>query len=359
MSSIKAKAVMYSSYGDPSSVINIHNYNIDLTNLKSDEIIMQTLASPINPSDINQIQGVYPSKPPLTTELGTSEPSAVAGNEGLFKVIAIGNQVSKFQIGDWCIPSGANFGTWRTHAISNESNLIKLPNDSKLSLNQAATITVNPSSAYQMLTYYIDLKPGDWFIQNGGNSQVGKAAIQIGKKLGLNSISIVRNRPDLDVLKNELYELGATKVITEDENSDKEFGKVIKEWTKGKPIKLGLNSIGGSNLTNMARKLGHDAMLLTYGGMSMKPVSLPTSLFIFKNLTAKGFWVTENIKRIPGSREDTINKLLQFIEDGDFKDVVNFEIDLNLNELTDDDLLNAFKKGLKDSSKGKQIVKFT
>lgn len=32
--------------------------------------------------------------------------------------------------------------------------------------------------------------------------------------------------------------------------------------------------------------------IVTYGGMSMKPVSLPTSLFIFKDLHARGFWLS-------------------------------------------------------------------
>ncbi|GME77424.1 unnamed protein product [Ambrosiozyma monospora] len=171
---------------------------------------------------------------------------------------------------------------YSNHALTDAENLTKLPNDGKLSVAEAATITVNPSSAYQMLTLYVDLKPGDWFIQNGGNSQVGRAAIQIGKKLGLKSISVVRDRSDLKELKEELTKLGATHVITEEENGNREFGKTIKQWTEGKPIKLGLNCIGGSNLTNMARKLGKDATLLTYGAMSLKPVSLPTSLFIFK-----------------------------------------------------------------------------
>ncbi|GMG55912.1 unnamed protein product [Ambrosiozyma monospora] len=209
-----------------------------------------------------------------------------------------------------------------------------------------------------MLTLYVDLKPGDWFIQNGGNSQVGRAAIQIGKKLGLKSISVVRDRSDLKELKEELTKLGATHVITEEENGNREFGKTIKQWTEGKPIKLGLNCIGGSNLTNMARKLGKDATLLTYGAMSLKPVSLPTSLFIFKNLTAKGFWVTENIKRIPGSRESTIEELIKLYESGDLAEIKHDEIEVSANEGTEEEFLAAFKKGLVESKKGKQLIVF-
>lgn len=33
--------------------------------------------------------------------------------------------------------------------------------------------------------------------------------------------------------------------------------------------------------------------MITYGGMSKKPVALPTGLLIFQNLTFKGFWMSD------------------------------------------------------------------
>lgn len=301
---------------------------------------------------------MYPSKPPISADSlpGLKSPAAVCGNEGLFKIVATGSKVSGFEKGDWCIPSDVNFGTWCTHKVGSDKEFIKIPKT--ISVNHAATIAVNPSSAYQMLTYFEELKPGDWFVQNGANSQVGRAAIQIGKKLGLNSLNIVRNRDDIGELVAELTDLGATKVITEDENSSKDFGKTIKSWLNGKQIKLGMNCVGGSSVTGLARKLGHDATLLTYGGMSMKPVILPTSLFIFKNLTAKGFWITGNIKTFPNSRLETIQAVLKMIEDGDLKEPKYHETKAKITELTDDKLLDIFTTGLANSKKGKQLIIF-
>ena len=210
-----------------------------------------------------------------------------------------------------------------------------------------------------MLTYYEKLGPGDWFVQNGANSQVGRAAIQIAKKLGINSLNIVRNRDDLDALKEDLYSIGATKVITEEENNSKDFGKTIKSWLNGKEIKLGLNCVGGSNATGLARKLGQDATLLTYGGMSMKPVSLPTSLFIFKNLTAKGFWITGNIKRVPNSRIETINEVIKMMEAGELNEQKYNETPVDIASLDDEKLLEIYVNAVKGSKSGKQIIHFT
>lgn len=356
MSSIVARSIVYGEHGQPLDVLKTHSYTLDLANLTGNQVILQNLASPLNPSDINQIQGVYPSKPPLGIESlpELKSPAAVTGNEGVFKVIAKGSDVNDFQVGDWCIPNDVNFGTWCTHKLTTIDQLQKLPKS--ISVQQAATIAVNPSSAYQMLTMYENLQPGDWFIQNGGTSQVARAAVQIGKKLGVNSISIVRDRDDIDAVKAELKELGATQVITESENESKDFGPQIKKWLDGKQIKLGLNCIGGPSATGLARKLGQDATMLTYGAMSMKPVSLPTSLFIFKNLTAKGFWVTGNIKRVPGSRESTVAAVMKMMEDGDLKDTKYDETEIDLESLDDDKFLEAFKSAL--GKHGKQLIIF-
>ena len=38
----------------------------------------------------------------------------------------------------------------------------------------------------------------------------------------------------------------------------------------------------------------HSGTMVTYGGMSMKPVSVPTSLLIFKDLRLRGFWMSQS-----------------------------------------------------------------
>lgn len=62
-----------------------------------------------------------------------------------------------------------------------------------------------------------DLKPGEVVIQNGANSAAGQAVIQIAKKMGLTTVNIVRDRKDIDTLKNELKDIGADYVWTEEE----------------------------------------------------------------------------------------------------------------------------------------------
>ena len=72
------------------------------TGVEPTQVAFRMLASPINPADINQIEGVYPVMPPLP---------AVAGNEGVAEVTQVGSKVTSVRVGDWFIPAQAGFGT--------------------------------------------------------------------------------------------------------------------------------------------------------------------------------------------------------------------------------------------------------
>ncbi|KAJ9051612.1 mitochondrial 2-enoyl thioester reductase [Entomophthora muscae] len=73
---------------------------------KHDEIEVRFLAAPVNPSDLNQIEGVYPRQPTFIPDFG-----AVGGNEGVAQIIRVGTSVaSSFQPGQWVLPAKPGFG---------------------------------------------------------------------------------------------------------------------------------------------------------------------------------------------------------------------------------------------------------
>jgi mitochondrial enoyl-[acyl-carrier protein] reductase / trans-2-enoyl-CoA reductase len=81
-------------------------------------------------------------------------------------------------------------------------------------------------------------------------------------------------------------------------------------------IRLGLNCVGGKETSLMAGLLGHNAHLVSYGAMSKQPLSLPTSLFIFKNLTSHGFWQSRWYKeRSREERENLMSVLAGLMKD--------------------------------------------
>lgn len=320
----------------------------------------------MNPADVNQIQGVYPSKPPFQTTLGTGEPSAVAGNEGAFEVIATGSNVKNLTKGDWVVMKQTGQGTWRTHAQLDESQLIKIEDKEGLTPLQVSTVSVNPVTAYRMIKDFCEwdwLRAGEeWLIQNGANSGVGRAAIQLARLWGIKTLNVVRERKtpeETDALKKELYDLGATAVVTEAELLSKDFKNMVNEFTRqGKePIRLALNCVGGKSATALAKTLAPNSHLVTYGAMSKQPVSLPSGLLIFKNLVFDGFWVSRWGDKHPELKENTINDVLELTRTGKFKDIPVEYIKWTW-ETEGSELVAGVQETLSGFRKGKGLLKY-
>lgn len=309
-STVTARKLFYADYGDPVKVIQKEEDIIHFEN-RNNEVLVRMLAAPVNPADINTIQGKYPVKPALPS---------VPGNEGVGEVVAIGDEVRNLSVGDRVVPLTNALGTWRTHAVLNENHLFKIPKN--LGIVEAATLTVNPCTAYRMLKDFVHLKPGATVLQNGGNSFCGQNVIQLCRAWDVNSINIVRDRPNIEQLKTKLKKLGATEVLTEEELRTTAMFK-----GKYKKPLLALNCVGGKSATELIRHMEKGGIMVTYGGMSMQPVTIPTAALIFKNVQIYGFWMTEwsRVNADSDERKDMFDDLITMMENHQLKSP-NFEL---------------------------------
>lgn len=228
--------------------------------------------------------GKYPDSPKLP---------AVAGNEGVAEILECGSKVKNFKAGDRIIPFTNLLGTWRTHALLSDQLVMKVP--AEMGIVEAATLTVNPPSAYRMLKDYVSLHEGDTVIQNGANSAVGQCVIQLCRIWGIKCVGIVRNRPNLDELTGYLKKLGASEILTEEQLRTT---TLFKSGALKKP-KLALNCVGGKSSTEVLRHLDAKGVLVTYGAMSREPVTAPNAALIFKDISFRGFWMSRWNKEHP------------------------------------------------------------
>ena len=228
-------------------------------------------------------------------------------------------------------------------------------------MTDSGLFKVNPVTAYRMLKDFVKLDDGDWWIQNGANSGVGRAAIQLGKRWGYNSIAVVRSRPgeEGEKLKKELEDLGATKVVTDEEIQRDDFKDQVKEWTNGgrSPLKLALNCVGGNAAMAMAKALSSGACMVTYGGMSKKPMLVGASMLIFKDLRFSGFWVSRWSDAHPEEKRKTVDELLDMMRKGEFKDTPMVEVKWNW-DTEKEELIDAVQATLEGFRKGKGVFVF-
>lgn len=354
----QAKCLVLDKLGEPKDVLRLHGHSISPPT--GDLLTIKFLASPINPADINQIQGVYPTKPSWTTSLGTPDNIAVGGNEGVAEVVSKGGNVKGIEKGDWVICKKQGFGTWRTHAQTTADQLTVVKNREGLRPEQVGTVSVNPCTAWRMLKDFTEMREGEWFIQNGANSGVGRAAIQLGRLWGLKSINVVRKRErGHEELVQELKGLGADVVVTDEELNGKDFRDQVKEFTNGgrEPIRLGMNCVGGALVNNMAKHLAPGSPMVTYGAMSKQPVSLPMGLLIFKDINFHGFWVSRWSDKHPEAKMACVNAILDLTREGKFRDVPMQAVQWNRGA-KQEELVDAVQGTLEGYRSGKGIFMF-
>jgi trans-2-enoyl-CoA reductase len=289
------KAAVYETHGNPADVLRV--VDLPRPEAAANELVVRMSAAPINPADLNSIEGKYPIKAPLP---------ATPGMEGAGVVVEIGSAVRDLAVGAQVIMPH-NFGTWREIAVMAADRLVTAPKE--IDPIQAAMLKVNPITAWRMIHDFVPLRSGDWLIQNAANSGAGACVIQIARELGIKTVNVVR-RPEL---VEELRSLGGDVVVVDGDNLRDEVGQA----TGKAAIRLALNAVGGDNALRVAKCLASDGTMVTYGAMSLQPLCVPNGMFIFKNLRFTGFWVNKWYEAAtPKQRAETFAPLFDMAKRG-------------------------------------------
>jgi trans-2-enoyl-CoA reductase len=289
------KVAVYSTHGNPAEVLQIQSQ--PWPQAGPGEAVVEMRAAPINPADLNAIEGKYPGKRELP---------AVPGFEGAGIVRQLGESVRDPRIGSVVILPH-NIGTWREACAVKAKELVVVPPE--VDPTQAAMLKINPLTAWRLLHGYVELKAGDWVIQNAANSAAGRAVIQIAHALGYKTINVVRRQE----LIGELRAAGGNVVLNDGENLRDE----VKTATAGAPVNLGLNAVGGDSALRLMNCLAPSGTLVTYGAMSLQPLKVPNGLLIFKDLRFRGIWINKWYDNAtPVERMATLNPIFNMAKRG-------------------------------------------
>ncbi|HWI00934.1 MAG TPA: zinc-dependent alcohol dehydrogenase family protein [Propionibacteriaceae bacterium] len=237
------------------------------------EVLLNLVASPINPADLFLIQGIYAILPNL--------PYA-AGMEGVARVAGRGDGVDHLTEGDLVLlPPGV--GAWREQFCVAAQGLQPLPTN--VDPLQLSMLAVNPPTAHQLLTSIVDLGPGEWVIQNAANSAVGRYVIQLAKTRGLRTVNVVRRGG----LAESLQALGADVVAVDGED----LAERVAAATDAATIRLALDAAAGSSTMRLATCAANGATIVNYGALSLQPCQISPMQLFFERKRLQGFWIAD------------------------------------------------------------------
>ena len=138
------------------------------------------------------------------------------------------------KVGDRVLAPLSSF-TWRERMVVPADGLFALPPDADP--QQLSMLAINPPTAALLLSEYVNLKPGEWVVQNAANSAVGRWVIAFAKTRGLKTVNIVRRRE----LVPELQAIGGDVVVVDSPDVSKE----IKAAVGNAELRLGLDGVSG------------------------------------------------------------------------------------------------------------------
>jgi len=262
------RALQISAYGDPFNVLEL--VDIPEPGLPgAGEVLIDVELAPLNLHDLLFIRGYF-GGPPAPT---------VVGNEGFGRVAAVGPGVTNVKVGDHVLAPTLGL-TWRARMIASSQGLFPLPDGDRLQLAQLGS---NPPTAALILSEYADLKPGDWVVQNAGNSGVGRSLSAIAKQRGIRTISFVR-RPELI---DELRAAEADVVLLDEPAAVEEAVRVIGKGS----VRLAVDSVGGDATATLVQLLSDRGVLVSYAAATGRPMAINALYLIGKHLTVKGFFL--------------------------------------------------------------------
>jgi mitochondrial enoyl-[acyl-carrier protein] reductase / trans-2-enoyl-CoA reductase len=266
---MKSQQLIFETHGKPADVLRLKTFNIPP--LKKGECLLAIHAAPINPADMNYIEGTYGIKPALPAHAGMECAATILESHS-----------HRFSAGDKVIPI-ALMGTWGTHTVTTADNLIPIP--SGIDPLQAAMLKVNPATAWLLLHHFENLSDGDWIAFNAANSGVGQCLIQLASAMGIRSLCFLRNTG----LASELVYLGANAVFEDSSAGYEQARETLGE----KKAKLAFNAVGGDSALRLMKLLGNGGTHITYGAMGRKPLTIPNGPLIFGDIRFRGLWLSE------------------------------------------------------------------
>jgi NADPH2:quinone reductase len=269
-----------------------------------DEVRIRNRAAALNFFDILQIQGKYQIKPPFPFTPGAE----VAGT-----IDAIGAEVTRFSIGDR-VQALVSSGGYADYSIAPVVKTFRIP--TRMSFEEAATLTIIYQTSYFALKYRAVLKSREWLLVHGGASGVGMSAIQIGKVWGARTIATASSSDKRDFCRAQ----GADYVLN---SLDTNWVEEVRKVTEGHGADIIYDPVGSDIFDLSTKCIAFDGRLLIVGFAGGRIPTIAANRILFKNISVVGCYWGGYTQHHPEFLGETQAALFAMYESDQIKPVVS------------------------------------
>jgi len=286
--------------------------NGPLPSPKAGELLVKVQAAGINRPDVAQRQGNYTAP---------KDASPVLGLEVAGEVVALGEGVNDFQVGDR-VCALANGGGYAEYCVVPAGQALPFPKG--YDAVKAAAVPETFFTVWANLFQMAGLTEGESVLIHGGSSGIGTTAIQLAKAFGAEVYTTAGSKEKCDACET----LGAKRAIN---YKQEDFAAVIKDATGGKGVDVILDMIGASYFEKNIASLAKDgclSMIAFLGGTIAEKVDLRP--IMVKRLTVTGSTMrprTADEKR--AIRDELVEQVWPLLEAGKVAPVIHDVIDFD------------------------------
>ncbi|PTE43625.1 oxidoreductase [Staphylococcus equorum] len=205
------KKILINDYGSVDVLFDVEE---PLPTITENELLIKLVAAGINDVDVVIRKNGFPETVQNQKELPHS-----LGNEFSGVVTQVGDNITKFEVGDHVI--GLNsLETYSEYIVVDENNLVaKVPNDADLL--PLGGLTVVSITAWSAVILNGEVQPDQRVLIHGGAGGVGSMAIQLAKNAGAYVITTASAKD-----RAYLESLGADEVI---DYRNEDFTNIVKD----------------------------------------------------------------------------------------------------------------------------------
>jgi NADPH2:quinone reductase len=233
------------------------------------EVQVRIAARGVQYVDVLMLAGKYQFRP---------EPPFIPGNEGAGEVVALGEGVARFKVGDR-VMSRHRLGAFAQLGNARAEDCDPVP--AGMSIEQAAVFRGAYQTAYHALLQRGRMKAGDWVLINGAAGGIGIAAIQVAKLFGATIIATASTEEK----RAACLEEGADYAI------DYRAGlrDKVKELTGARDgVDIVYDPIGATVFDESLRCLAWGGRILVLGFLGGGPSTPRTNYLLIKGLEVIG-----------------------------------------------------------------------
>jgi NADPH:quinone reductase len=266
------KALELRAYdGAPGSLVLVDRA---LPRLRHGEVLVRVAASPINPSDLMFLRGLYARKDLPVIAGFEASGTVVAAGGGAYARALVGRRVA-------CSAPPDGDGTWAEYVASPALGCVPLL--PWVDLEAASALLVNPMTAWALLE--IAAQGGHRALaQTAAAGQLGRMLARLAIRRRIPMIHVVRRQEQVDLLRS----LGAEEVIDASEpDADTRLSHAFRRLG----VTLAFDAVAGETTGLLLHALPRHGRVIVYGALSESACQVGPGELIFGDKQVEGFWL--------------------------------------------------------------------